>query len=679
MNYQSIPTKEVANLIRSDLKKSFPETTFSVRSTLTKIDIDWQDGPTTSIVSAITDQYKGNHDPDDTDYCAPRYVERDGQEVRYESKFIMLNRRYSLGFYSAALKRFCDRNNLTTPQVLTNSQGEYPYLSDQDAYSTPPQLGGEFLIRAFREELSSMEAEQVQVMDKTGHQATYQLVEKYGIEFPSKPDADCRKLLHQQGLNWNGLKRRWEGVKTPELEQYFRNLLASQGNIQHHLWIDIVVKFPDKPDKEAREKLKDKGFTWFPPNESWQAEHTPEREKFIAEFVGSYQSSARLASTPETNQSKEKADKLRAIALGMQKQINQKLNPAISQQNYTARRSRIASGMRSEGYHLEKIQELLYGLADAIEENRCPSLLSKITNKAQVDSLLSGSWPDYEKGQWRDYNGHPERLAKLGINEANFNFWHQELLKLGSEEARRRAEKQREIERIRDLERSLINAKIPGYFPTPSQVVSRMLELADIKAGMTILEPSVGKGSIIDGIKDAHSDLFPSLKFVLCELSYTLRQILEAKGYKDVIDADFLTVNPVAVDRVIMNPPWGKDAKESAAEHIQHAYKFLKPGGRLVAICDEGCFFRSFKRDEEFRLWLRSQGAEDERLEPGAFLKSDVQTGVNCRIVVIDKPDEANSIAKFTRKTNSTKSLGRSIPDSIKAILLEALMDDVDI
>jgi 16S rRNA G1207 methylase RsmC len=54
----------------------------------------------------------------------------------------------------------------------------------------------------------------------------------------------------------------------------------------------------------------------------------------------------------------------------------------------------------------------------------------------------------------------------------------------------------------------------------------------------------------------------------------------------DATCQDFLTVSPPGTfDAVIMNPPF-KDGAD--IKHILHAREFLKPGGRLVAICAGG-------------------------------------------------------------------------------------------
>ena len=54
-----------------------------------------------------------------------------------------------------------------------------------------------------------------------------------------------------------------------------------------------------------------------------------------------------------------------------------------------------------------------------------------------------------------------------------------------------------------------------------------------------------------------------------------------------VVCADFLECNGNLgkFDRIIMNPPFS-DAAD--IKHIKHAIAFLKPGGRLVALCANG-------------------------------------------------------------------------------------------
>jgi hypothetical protein len=57
--------KEAAKNIRIDLKRHFPDVKFSVTSDYSKVQINWQDGPTTKQVEKITDKYE-SHETDET-------------------------------------------------------------------------------------------------------------------------------------------------------------------------------------------------------------------------------------------------------------------------------------------------------------------------------------------------------------------------------------------------------------------------------------------------------------------------------------------------------------------------------------------------------------------------------------------------------------------------------------
>lgn len=188
-------------------------------------------------------------------------------------------------------------------------------------------------------------------------------------------------------------------------------------------------------------------------------------------------------------------------------------------------------------------------------------------------------------------------------------------------------------QKIKELERQLIGAKFPGYFPTPRAVVERMLEEAGIEPGMSVLEPSAGKGNIADVIREK----VPEAEIDVLEMQEPLRGILEAKEYRIVPEADFLQYDVGEdYDRIIMNPPFeqGQDM-----DHVKHAYELLKPGGRLVSIMSEGPFFRGDKKATAFREWMDELGGTSEKLPEKSFTGKDAdrQTGVAARMVVIDK------------------------------------------
>ncbi len=187
---------------------------------------------------------------------------------------------------------------------------------------------------------------------------------------------------------------------------------------------------------------------------------------------------------------------------------------------------------------------------------------------------------------------------------------------------------------LKKLERDLIGRRIPGYHNTPPEGVAILIEKLRLFEGADVLEPSAGKGSLADGIREA----CPGALITCVEPVGVLQQILKLKGHDLMEEGDFLQVDCwPGFDRIAMNPPF-EDGQD--IEHVGHAFKMLKPGGRLVAIVSEGSFFRTDRKASGFRDWLDEVCGEAEELPDGLFLESDRPAAVKTRIVVIDKPQE---------------------------------------
>lgn len=165
-----------------------------------------------------------------------------------------------------------------------------------------------------------------------------------------------------------------------------------------------------------------------------------------------------------------------------------------------------------------------------------------------------------------------------------------------------------------------------NFFPTPSSIVKHMIDLADIQHGMTVLEPSAGRGAIALACADAGAlvDCYELMDENFAVLSANPRL---ANSHQ----ADFLSIqaNPV-FDRVLMNPPFMKQAD---VHHVMHAHKFLKPGGRLVAVMSAGVTFRENRLTVSFRNLVEEKGGWTEPLPEASFKSSG--TMVNTVIVVI--------------------------------------------
>jgi hypothetical protein len=168
-----------------------------------------------------------------------------------------------------------------------------------------------------------------------------------------------------------------------------------------------------------------------------------------------------------------------------------------------------------------------------------------------------------------------------------------------------------------------------GFFPTPRPLAEYVVGLADIWDGLSVLEPSAGNGALADVVREFH----PDAKLTLVEIQPKLCSELRSKGY-DPIQGDFLTMEPTPIyDRIVMNPPF---EQQGDVEHITHAFKFLKPGGRMAAIGGGSWEYRQDKKAKAFRDLLDDYCMMNDANEAGAFKESGTMVGT--RTIVLWKP-----------------------------------------
>lgn len=170
--------------------------------------------------------------------------------------------------------------------------------------------------------------------------------------------------------------------------------------------------------------------------------------------------------------------------------------------------------------------------------------------------------------------------------------------------------------------------KAAQQFFTPAGLSADVVARAEIRPGMSVLEPSAGGGALAKEARVAGGDV------VCIEQDLALVEQLNRDGYV-VLCADFLAggaLAPTAIfDRVVMNPPF---TKGQDVAHVMQALQFVKPGGRLVAIMSAGV--KTNATAERFRDVIDEYGGEIEDLPEDAFRESG--TGVRTVLVVVDVP-----------------------------------------
>jgi hypothetical protein len=148
-------------------------------------------------------------------------------------------------------------------------------------------------------------------------------------------------------------------------------------------------------------------------------------------------------------------------------------------------------------------------------------------------------------------------------------------------------------------------AVAPQLFPTPPALARRMASLVGpTMGGMRVLEPSAGTGNLVRAIMDSATGA-DNVRIVAVEIAapcilklWEQRQctVGATEATYNIKQGDFLQYHPN--DRtnpslwglgyfhaILMNPPFDHGVD---IDHIKHALQFLKPGGKLVAICANG-------------------------------------------------------------------------------------------
>lgn len=188
-------------------------------------------------------------------------------------------------------------------------------------------------------------------------------------------------------------------------------------------------------------------------------------------------------------------------------------------------------------------------------------------------------------------------------------------------------------------------------FFTPSHVADMLVKMARVKRDHTVLEPSAGSGRIIEAL--ARGGALLRTQVTAVELDHGYANILRGSGLAACIEGDFLQVKPSTLaffDRIVMNPPFTRQADIA---HVLHAWKFLRPGGLLVAVMSAGVTFRQDKTATEFRLFVRRNSTRTlevplnvfkPTVRPDGFLTladgtfADSGTNVSAVVCVLEKP-----------------------------------------
>jgi protein-L-isoaspartate O-methyltransferase len=167
------------------------------------------------------------------------------------------------------------------------------------------------------------------------------------------------------------------------------------------------------------------------------------------------------------------------------------------------------------------------------------------------------------------------------------------------------------------------------FFETPPDLAADMVGRLRLAPGETVLEPSAGRGRLVGPCLRAGA-LVRAVEI----WSENTPHLISILGAERVTEANFLEMSVAGqgFDAIPMNPPF---TGGQAVRHIRRAWEWLKPGGRMVAICDSGAVTNGSRLHQDFRAWLESVDADIEELPSGTFAESGTQ--VASRLITATK------------------------------------------
>lgn len=171
-----------------------------------------------------------------------------------------------------------------------------------------------------------------------------------------------------------------------------------------------------------------------------------------------------------------------------------------------------------------------------------------------------------------------------------------------------------------------------NFYPTPKEVIYQMIGNLDFQ-GKVVLEPSAGKGDIVEVLKELGAEV------LVCENNTDLAKICSAKADKFLWD-DFLQLQPHSIshiDYIVMNPPFDK-----ADEHILHAWEIAPDGCEIIALCNWETIDNRYTFKRRGLNAIINDFGNSENLGD-CFSDSERKTGVEVGLVRLFKPKKGEN------------------------------------
>lgn len=223
------------------------------------------------------------------------------------------------------------------------------------------------------------------------------------------------------------------------------------------------------------------------------------------------------------------------------------------------------------------------------------------------------------------------------------------------------------------------------FYPTPESIIDKMIAGLDFTFIHSVLEPSAGKGNIVDYLKrlEGRTDKYGYKKMSLdidcIELDHNLQHILKGNNNR-VVYNDFLTYDTLKeYDLIIMNPPFSNGCK-----HLLKALQMQqRNGGAIVCLLNAETIKNQCTNDRITLVRLLEEYGADIQYIKDAFTDAERKTGIEIALIKVQLPAvEKHSFildglqkAREEREYTETESTYLAENDFLKSIVNQYKME----
>lgn len=179
------------------------------------------------------------------------------------------------------------------------------------------------------------------------------------------------------------------------------------------------------------------------------------------------------------------------------------------------------------------------------------------------------------------------------------------------------------------------------FYPTPDKMIKKMVDGLNFKMIRTVLEPSAGKGNIVEYLQKEAKKVLGSwtreenfLDVDCIEKDQNLRHILKGNGMRVVHD-DFLTYDTMKMyDLIIMNPPFSDGCR-----HLLKAMEMQEiTGGAIVCLLNAETLKNQCSNDRILLAKKIEQSNGTVEYVQSAFMEAERKTPVEVALVKVQFP-----------------------------------------